>query len=160
MHKAFLLLGTNLGDRKRNLTIARNNIELSVGVIVQASATYETAAWGKTDQADFLNQAVAVETSMDPLPLLREILNIEKEMGRQRDVKWGERIIDIDILLYDDVVLDVQGLTVPHPQLPNRRFALTPLAEIAGEFVHPQHQLTINDLLDRCTDTLGVNLVK
>lgn len=160
MHRAFLLLGTNLGDRKRNLTVARNNIELSVGAIVQASATYETAAWGNTDQPDFLNQAVAVETSMEPLRLLHEILNIEKEMGRQRDVKWGERIIDIDILLYDAVVLNIEGLTVPHPQLPNRRFALTPLKEIAGEYLHPQLQLTINELLDRCADPLAVNLVK
>lgn len=160
MHKAFLLLGTNLGDRKRNLTIARNNIELSVGVIVQASATYETAAWGKTDQADFLNQAVAVETSMQPSDLLHEILKIEKEMGRQRDVKWGERVIDIDILLYDAVVLSIDTLTIPHPELPNRRFALIPLAEIAGDFIHPQHQTTISELLNNCPDTLEVKLLK
>jgi 2-amino-4-hydroxy-6-hydroxymethyldihydropteridine diphosphokinase len=160
MHSAFLLLGTNLGDRKRNLTFARNTIELAIGAIVQASATYETAAWGKVDQGDFLNLAIEIQTQLDPKSLLHEILQIEKNMGRERDVKWGERIIDIDVLLYDTLMLDSPELTIPHPQLGNRRFALVPLAEIAADVVHPQHNITIREMLSRCTDLLPVKLVK
>lgn len=157
-HIVFLLLGTNLGDRKKNLTVARNAIELAVGPITRASAVYETAAWGKTDQGEFLNQAVEIETILSPEKVLEEILNIERDMGRKRDVKWGERIMDIDILLYENKIIDGPQLRIPHPELPNRRFALVPLAEIAGDVIHPINKKSIQALLASCPDTLPVKI--
>ena len=131
----FLLLGTNLGDRKKNLSTARDAIEVSVGTIVKASSIYQTAAWGKTDQPDFLNQALEVETPLSAEDVLVEILKVERVMGRRREQLWGQRIIDIDILLFESKIISSATLTVPHPQLQNRRFALEPLAEIAGEVI-------------------------
>ena len=155
-HITFLLLGTNQGDRKKNLSLARNAIEVSVGPIVKASSIYQTAAWGKTDQPDFLNQALEVETVLPADKVLEEILSIEKTMGRKREEKWGERIMDIDILLYESEILNSSRLTIPHPELPNRRFALEPLAEIAGEVTHPVFKLHIKEMLERCLDPLEV----
>ena len=157
-HIVFLLLGTNLGDRKKNLTVARNAIELAVGPITNASAVYETAAWGKTNQPEFLNQALAVETLFAPEKVLEEILGIERNMGRKRDVKWGERIMDIDILLYENEIINTPHLRVPHPELPNRRFALVPLTEIAGDVMHPINKKTIHSLLESCPDSLMVKV--
>jgi 2-amino-4-hydroxy-6-hydroxymethyldihydropteridine diphosphokinase len=158
-NRTFLLLGTNLGDRKKNLTIARDSIELSVGLIKNTSSIYETAAWGKSDQPDFLNQAVEVETELSPMRVLKKILDVETIMGRVRNVKWSERLIDIDILLYGDVVINSDELTLPHPQLPYRRFALMPLCEIAPQLVHPSLHTTISELLAQCPDRLEVTLV-
>jgi 2-amino-4-hydroxy-6-hydroxymethyldihydropteridine diphosphokinase len=155
-NRIFLLLGTNLGDRKKNLTVARNTIELQVGSIIKASSIYETKAWGKTDQPDFLNQALEVETQWSPKGVLQEILAIEQSLGRKRKEKWRERVIDIDILLYENEIITSHDLTIPHPQLPNRRFALVPLAEIAGDRLHPLLRISIDDLLKQCPDTLQV----
>ena len=154
--RIFLLLGTNLGDRKKNLTEARNAIELQVGSIIRASSIYETKAWGKTDQPDFLNQALEVETRFSPTRVLQEILAIEESLGRTRKEKWRERVIDIDILLYENEIITSQDLTIPHPQLPNRRFALVPLAEITGGLIHPLLQISIDDLVKQCPDSLEV----
>ena len=158
-HTTFLLLGTNLGDRKKNLAIARDSIEQKVGLIKKASSIYETAAWGKSDQPNFLNQAVEVETGLSPKQVLKEILDVEKNMGRIRISKWSERLIDIDILFYDDLVINSIELAVPHPQLPSRRFALAPLTEIAPQYVHPLLNATIKALLDQCPDGLEVAVV-
>jgi 2-amino-4-hydroxy-6-hydroxymethyldihydropteridine diphosphokinase len=155
----FLLLGTNLGDRKKNFSIARNAIEVSVGTILKASSIYETAAWGKNDQPDFLNQALEVQTALSPEDVLGEILKIERAMGRRRDEPWGERIIDIDILLFERKIISSPGLTIPHPQLQNRRFALEPLAEIGSDVTHPLLQLTIQEMLARCSDLLEVRRI-
>jgi 2-amino-4-hydroxy-6-hydroxymethyldihydropteridine diphosphokinase len=156
---AFLLLGTNLGDRKKNLSIARNAIEVSVGPILKASSIYRTEAWGKTDQPEFLNQALEVQTRLSAEDVLAEILKIEQTMGRTRDVHWGERIMDIDILLYERKIMSSSSITIPHPQLPNRRFALEPLAEIGGNVMHPILHLTIQELLTQCSDLLEVHRV-
>jgi 2-amino-4-hydroxy-6-hydroxymethyldihydropteridine diphosphokinase len=155
----FLLLGTNLGDRKKNLSIARNAIEVSVGTILKASAIYQTAAWGKTDQPDFLNQAIEVQTGLSAEDVLAEILKIERAMGRKRDQPWGARIIDIDILLFERKIISTSALTIPHPQLQNRRFALEPLAEIGSDVTHPVLQLTIQEMLAQCSDLLEVRRI-
>jgi len=156
----FLLLGSNLGDRKKNLSTARNAIEISVGDVLKASSIYETGAWGKTNQPDFLNQALKVRTTLSPEDLLAEILKIELTMGRRREVHWGERTIDIDILLYDTAIISLPSLTIPHPQLQNRRFALEPLAEIGGAEIHPVLGLTIQQILEKCSDVLEVHRIK
>ena len=152
----FLLLGSNLGDRKKNLSTARNAIEISVGDVLKASSVYETGAWGKTNQPDFLNEALKVQTTLSPEDLLAEILKIELTMGRTREVHWGQRTIDIDILLYETVIISLPSLTIPHPQLQNRRFALEPLAEIGGDAIHPVFGLTIQKVLEKCSDVLEV----
>lgn len=155
----FLLLGTNLGNRKKNLALARNSIELSVGSILKASSLYETAAWGKTDQPAFLNQAIQVETTLGAEQALKKILAIEKKMGRIREEKWGERIIDIDILLFGNEIIESPALTVPHPQLANRKFALESLNEIAADTEHPILKIKIREMLERCSDKLAVSRI-
>jgi len=155
----FLLLGTNLGDRKKNLATARKAIEVSVGTILKTSSIYQTAAWGKTDQPDFLNQALEVQTALPAENVLAEILKIEHTMGRTRDEHWGERIIDIDILLFEKEMISSTTLEIPHPKLANRRFALEPLAEIGGDMIHPVLQLTIREMLEQCPDVLEVRRI-
>jgi 2-amino-4-hydroxy-6-hydroxymethyldihydropteridine diphosphokinase len=156
MNKAYLLTGGNMGNREKNLARAKKLISEQAGKIIRASALYETAAWGKTDQPSFYNQALEVETSLPPKDLLKLLLEIEKKLGRQRDEKYGPRTIDIDILLYGDRISSDPQLRIPHPELQNRRFALTPLAEIGPGLVHPVFKKSIIELLAICTDTLEV----
>ena len=155
MKKAYLLMGGNLGDRLRNLNEAADALQ-KLGKIVSVSSYYETAAWGKIDQPSFINQALVLETRLAPEQLLLRLLEIEQRIGRIRKEKYGPRLIDIDILLYEQLVLNSTALQLPHPQLPNRRFALTPLAEIAPELQHPVLHKSIAALLDICPDTLEV----
>lgn len=156
MFSSFLLTGSNMGDRAAMLKRARNLLEKHCGKIEKISSIYETAAWGKEDQAAFLNQAIELKTSLEPRKLLREILKIEKKLGRIREEKYGPRVIDIDMLFYENRVMNYPVLILPHPQVQNRRFALTPLAEIAPAFVHPIFKQNINQLLDACSDGLAV----
>lgn len=152
MHIAYLLTGSNMGNRSSFLLQASSLIKTTCGKIVQQSALYETAPWGFLDQPPFINQALVVETILDPMVLMQELLKIETQMGRKRTIKLGPRIIDLDILLIDDYILKSSLLEIPHPALPNRRFALLPLAEIAPNLVHPILQKTISELLHNCTD--------
>jgi len=156
MNKVFLLIGGNMGDRLQNLSQAIALLAATCGPIVQQSAIYETAAWGKTDQDPFLNQALLLNTTLSAHELIDTILATEEKMGRHRMEKFGPRIIDIDILFYNDAVIDEPHLTVPHPQLPNRRFALEPMNEIAPKLVHPVLHKTIEQLLKDCKDELPV----
>jgi 2-amino-4-hydroxy-6-hydroxymethyldihydropteridine diphosphokinase len=156
MNTAYLLTGGNLGDREANLAKARHLIDQQCGSIYTASSIYETAAWGKTDQPAFLNQALEVYTPLNARQLMRRILKTERLMGRTREEKYGPRIIDIDILLFNDEKHNYHFLKLPHPELPNRRFALMPLAEIAPGKVHPVLQQTIASLLLSCPDELPV----
>ncbi|MCW3127878.1 MAG: folK [Bacteroidetes bacterium] len=148
----FLLLGSNVGDRHAHLTAARRLIDQKAGPVLFQSAEYETAPWGKTDQANFLNQALQIETDLSPMDLLQMLKAIEKEVGRTETEKWGPRIIDIDILFYGDQVVDHTDLQVPHPYLAERSFALRPLAEINPDFVHPVLHLTVQEMLEACAE--------
>lgn len=159
MGSVFLLLGSNLGDRLANLQEARQQISRQSGKIVTVSGVYQTAAWGAENQPDFYNQAVEIEAFVSPEKTLQSLLAIEKTMGRVRKVKWGARLIDIDILLWGNSLIDSPNLMIPHPHLPARRFALAPLAELAPQAVHPLLGKTILQLLHECTDALDVTRI-
>lgn len=157
MNTAYLLLGSNEGDRLQHLSRALNLINQKAGTLVQQSAIYVTLAWGYTDQPDFLNQVVSITTALTPSQLLNELLSIEQEIGRTRTgTKWMQRIIDIDILFYNDLIMKTEDLTLPHPFLQDRRFVLVPLLEIAAAYVHPVFQKNIAALTEACTDKLEV----
>lgn len=158
MHKAYLLIGGNMGNRASWLQQAVEQIARKAGTICNKSSVYETAAWGKTSQSPFLNQVLELETNLDADALMNTLLTIEESLGRSRTEKYGPRTIDIDILLFGQEVHDTSHITIPHPQLPYRRFALVPLAELAADLVHPVEQKTIKELLDDCPDELPVNI--
>lgn len=153
---AYLLLGSNLGDRAARLAQARHDLAHTAGRVTAASALYETAAWGLEDQPAFLNQVLAIETDLDAPTLLAACLAAEQQQHRERLVRWAARTLDVDILLFGQEILNTPTLTVPHPALPARRFALVPLAELAPQLVHPQLHRTIAELLVECVDTLDV----
>ena len=156
MVEIYLLLGTNLGQRLDNLRQAKSLLHVE-GIKVNAeSGIYETEAWGKTDQATFLNQVIQVETELSAKKLLSVVHSIEKEMGRVRQEKWGERLIDIDILYYGHHVIIEEGLVIPHPEIQNRRFTLIPLVDIAQGLIHPLLNKSQKDLLRDCPDLLEV----
>jgi 2-amino-4-hydroxy-6-hydroxymethyldihydropteridine diphosphokinase len=159
MHTAYLLIGGNLGDRQLNLQQAAQLVEENCGDIISISSVYETAAWGVTNQPSFLNQVLVLNTELESEELMHRLLAVEKELGRIREEKMGPRTIDIDILLIDDLILHTDHLTVPHPSLHQRRFALTPLAEVAPTKKHPILNKTIAELLTDCPDTLAVTKI-
>ena len=159
MNRAWLLTGGNLGIREENLARARELITMNCGSIIKSSSLYETAAWGKTDQPAFLNQALEVQTSLTARQLMRCILKVEKTMGRIRKGKYGPRIIDIDMLLFNNEKHNSPFLKLPHPEMQNRRFALLPLAEIAPDIVHPVFNKPITELLNECKDELEVKRI-
>ncbi len=155
-----MLLGGNLGDRFLSLEKAILQIEKKVGFVEAKSGIYETEAWGKKGQPEFLNQVVCVKTTLPPEELLKSIQQIEKEIGRVRYDKWGARIIDIDILFYNDQIIESKDLTIPHPLMPFRKFALIPLKEICNGLIHPVFKVDINKMLENCPDELSIKLVK
>ena len=156
MNKVYLLIGGNVGNRVQNLQKAVELIDAGCGKITQQSPLYETAAWGKTDQPAFLNQALELHTHLTAPALMTALLQAEEAMGRKRGEKFGPRIIDMDILLFNHDIINSDHITVPHPQLANRRFALQPLADIAAAYVHPVLNKSIAGLLADCPDQLPV----
>lgn len=142
----YLSLGTNLADRANNLRTARESLPPEVK-LRKASAIYVTPPWGYQDQPEFLNQVVEVQTELAPLALLRYLKAIEAEMGRLETFRYGPRLIDIDILFYDSCLVQCEELRIPHPRLAARAFVLVPLHEIAPDFVHPELNQSVSDLL-------------
>lgn len=159
IYTAFISTGSNLGNRFENLNLAKQFIQQSCGNIVSASSVYETAAWGMRQQPDFYNQVLKIETYLSPHQLLNKLLSIEDRMGRVRKEKYGPRIIDLDILLFNEEVVNDEHLKIPHPHLTQRKFILIPLNEIATDFFHPVEKKSIHQLLLDCTDTLNVNKI-
>ena len=146
-HTAYVALGSNLGDKEANLRRALELVQQRGVEVVKTSSFICTEPYGVTDQPQFLNGVCEVRTSLAPLALLHTLLEIEQEMGRVRLRHWGERNIDLDLLLYEDVVMDTPELILPHPDMQNRDFVLLPLAEIAPEIIHPTLQKTISELV-------------
>ena len=150
-HIVYLALGTNLGDRPANLRAAVKAFSPQINVIAE-SKVYETPPWGYEDQPTFLNMAVKCETNLEPESLLKCLKQLEVQLGREQSFRWGPRLIDIDILFYDDLILKSESLTIPHPRLHERAFVLVPLTDIASDFIHPVLKKTIKEL------SVGVNI--
>lgn len=159
MNGKYLLLGTNQGDRINNLIVAAEHIEKKVGRIIRRSSVYETEAWGYHDQPPFCNQVIVVETNLTPGMLLQEVKQIEKDMGRIKREKWRERLIDIDILYYENNIINTGSLIIPHPELQKRNFTLIPLCEIAAEEIHPVFGKSNRQLLEASPDRLQVSRI-
>jgi 2-amino-4-hydroxy-6-hydroxymethyldihydropteridine diphosphokinase len=155
MNETFILTGGNQGDRLAQLSTALKEIK-TLGTVRAVSGIYETAAWGRTDQPDFLNQVIHLETQVKPQELMNALLQIEAKMGRQRTEKYDPRTIDLDILYFNDEIIDEPGLMIPHPRLQLRRFVLEPLYEIAPNLLHPVFGKTTYQLLLDCPDPLPV----
>ncbi|MEO8960933.1 MAG: 2-amino-4-hydroxy-6-hydroxymethyldihydropteridine diphosphokinase [Ginsengibacter sp.] len=156
MNTVFLITGGNIGNRKENLQTAAISIEEEIGEIIRSSKIYETEAWGLTSQSSFYNQVHIIKSELSADKILDTILKIEAKMGRVRTIKNAARIIDIDILFFNDAIINKPNLIIPHPEINNRRFVLMPLEEVAPEMIHPVSKKNIKELLPLCKDTLKV----
>jgi 2-amino-4-hydroxy-6-hydroxymethyldihydropteridine diphosphokinase len=153
MKIVFLGIGTNLGDRASNLKEAFSSIEEHIGPVLKSSSVYETEPWGFQAEDQFLNMVLKVETKLSPSGLLGRILMIETLLGRVRTEKlYSSRVIDIDILLYDNLIVNEEALQIPHPKMHERKFVLVPLNEIAADTIHSVLKKTISSLLKKCKD--------
>ena len=160
MNKAYLILGGNKGEIFKNLQTAKQLIELHSGVIINKSDFYETAAWGNTNQPNFVNQVILIHTNLSAVKLLSKLLLIEEKLGRIRtNEKWMERTMDIDILFFNNEIINIPNLIIPHPFIQDRKFVLIPLDQIAGELIHPVYNKSIHTLLKECVDNLEVKFI-
>ena len=160
MNRVFIITGGNLGKKNQNLQHAASQIEDKIGNIIEQSSIYETAAWGITDQPTFYNQVLEVHTKLFPEEIMKILLEIEKHMGRVRTIKNASRKIDLDILFFNNEIIKSENVTIPHKEIPNRRFVLTPLNEIAPDLIHPDLKKTIHELLNDCKDQLEVKKLR
>lgn len=156
MSEVFLLLGSNMGDSQNYLRQAKLALQQQIGTLLATSSVYQTAAWGKTNQPDFLNQVLRMETDLAPLEVLKACLAIEQQLGRIREEKWASRTIDIDILFYDSIIMDHEKLSIPHPFLHQRAFTLIPLVELAPDWVHPVFNKSLLELAEALGSDLAV----
>lgn len=155
-HKAFILLGSNLGNRLSQLEEACRAIENAGITIIERSSVYETEPWGNNEQPAFLNMMLQIATTLAPDALMQRLLDIEHQMGRKRIQKYGPRTIDIDILFFDDLVYQSTLVSIPHPHIQERRFVLEPMCELAASKKHPVLNKTMYELLMSCEDPLAV----
>lgn len=155
MPVAFIGIGSNLGDRIENCINAVHEIS-NFATVLSTSSIYETEPVGKEDQPDFINCVVKIETELSPSGLLASLQSVEDRLGRRREERWQARVIDLDIIFYDDLIIETEGLTIPHPRAHLRRFVLLPLSEIAQERVHPVLKDSVSKLLDELRDTKSV----
>jgi 2-amino-4-hydroxy-6-hydroxymethyldihydropteridine diphosphokinase len=153
-HRLFLSTGSNIGDRFSFLNRAVTLIEQSIGRVIVKSSIYETSAWGLENQADFLNQVLEIETTLSPTECLAHCLEIEQALDRIREVHWGPRTIDIDLLYWNTCCMHTESLTLPHPRIAARNFVLMPLAEIAADFIDPALKQSVQQLKEACKDNL------
>jgi 2-amino-4-hydroxy-6-hydroxymethyldihydropteridine diphosphokinase len=156
MSSVVILIGSNMGERMNHLERACVEIERELGKIIQRSSIYETAPWGNIDQEKFLNRIIKIHSSIGAEQMMERILLIEKKMGRVRTKKWEPRMIDIDILFYDNEIISTDNLVIPHPGLHLRKFTLVPLAELMPGYIHPVLKKSISDLLHDLNDSLEV----
>jgi 2-amino-4-hydroxy-6-hydroxymethyldihydropteridine diphosphokinase len=156
VHIVFIALGSNLGDRHENLQVAIESMHPEVRPL-DCSSVYETPPWGYLDQPKFLNQVIKAETQLSPSDLLDYLQVIESQIGRKETIRYGPRVIDLDLLFYDDEVIESPLLTIPHPRMENRAFVLLPIADLAPEFIHPVLKVRIADLLAR-VDQEGIDI--
>lgn len=158
MNIVYLLLGSNLDDRSALLKLARENIAGRIGKIIEESSIYESEAWGFNSSQRFLNQVIRIETAWSPVNLLGELLKIENDLGRIRNQagQYASRLIDIDILFFNDEIIREENLVIPHPRIQERMFTLIPLSELNNKFIHPVANKSIGELMVECTDPLGV----
>jgi 2-amino-4-hydroxy-6-hydroxymethyldihydropteridine diphosphokinase len=147
-HTVYIAFGTNLGDRLANLRAAIESMPPEIHVLAESNV-YETPPWGYENQPAFLNMVLKAETDLEPALLLNHLKLLEVELGREQSFHWGPRLIDLDILFYDDLVLDSPPLVIPHPRLHERAFVLVPLADVAPDLIHPVLDLPVHELLVR-----------
>jgi len=156
MNKIYLLLGSNIGNRQKEILLAIRYIENRIGKVIRQSNLYQTVAWGKTNQPDFLNQVIIIESNLTATETMKSVLAIEEKMGRIRTTKNAARIIDIDILFFNKEIINQKNLLIPHLEIQNRRFVLVPLNELSPNLKHPVLNKNIHQLLKLCADTLDV----
>lgn len=159
LNEVYLHLGSNKNEPLKQILAAYAKIEEQIGQIAKFSQFYKTAAWGKEDQEDFINTAIFIKTSLEAKELLSAVLKIETELGRERQEKWGPRIIDIDILFFNQDIIQNSNLVIPHPRMTERNFVLIPLMEIAADYVHPQLNINVEDLYLNSRDDKHVILL-
>ena len=159
MTPVYLAIGSNLGDRKKHLIDAINLLH-SYAAVEAIAPLYETSAYGMTDQPSFLNSALRIKTKQKPEELLATLKEIEKKVGRKKRVRWGPREIDLDIIFFDDLILNSPDLFIPHPDFHNRRFVLKPLRDLDPDFISPSHRKSISELLTICHDLTNIELIE
>ncbi len=154
LHTIYLSLGTNLGNKQINLNLAIELISKRCGALIGKSGVYISSAWGYESENEFYNQCLKIETQLTPDQLIDTLISIEEDLGRTRGSSgYADRMIDIDVLFYDDFVLQTARLVIPHPRMLERLFVLAPMAELAPDFIHPLRELSMKVLLKECTDT-------
>ena len=156
MNIVYLQLGSNIGDREQQLEFAISEIKEKVGDITNSSKVYESAPWRVDGQSNYLNQVIKIKTEIDAKSVLSAVLDIENDLGRKRIEKWGKRLIDIDIIFYNNEIIETAELCIPHKHMHERKFVLTPLNEIASDYLHPKYNKTVADLLVECNDVESV----
>ncbi len=158
MNTIYIQLGSNMGERHFYIKESLLQIEKILGTIIYESKTYESSAWGVTEQRNFLNKVISVKSDFSAKDTLKTLQKIEDKLGRKRTEKWGERTIDLDILFYNNEIINTKELTIPHPYIQDRRFILMPFAEMNGKFIHPKLKKDIFALLKECKDTEKVSV--